>query len=158
VFLFLFCFSVCAFSCLFFFRSNSDWGTDVCASETEERVLVLTGHVGFVNSVAVTPDNKYVISSSYDYDVRVWNLETGDKVGVFRGHEGTVLDVVGLANSRAISASEDKTLKLWDLTTKKAIATFIGSSGFKRCAVAPDGRTIVAGDYFGRLHFLYLEG
>ena len=126
--------------------------------ETEERVLVLTGHVGFVNSVAVTPDNKYVISSSYDYDVRVWNLETGDKVGVFRGHEGTVLDVVGLANSRAISASEDKTLKLWDLTTKKAIATFIGSSGFKRCAVAPDGRTIVAGDYFGRLHFLYLEG
>lgn len=139
---------------------SQDTNVMVWDLETEARVLILTGHVDSVNSVAVTPDNKYVISGSHDEDVRAWDLETGDKVAVLRGHQESILEVVGLANSRAISASEDKTLKLWDLTTKtkKAIATFIGSSGFKCCAVAPDGRTVVAGDYFGRLHFLYLEG
>jgi hypothetical protein len=38
------------------------------------------------------------------------------------------------------------------------MATFTGEYPLYCCAVAPDGVTVVAGDEFGRLHFLRLEG
>jgi WD40 repeat protein len=57
---------------------------------------------------------------------------------------------------RAVSGSDDRTLRLWDLETGKEIATFTGESGMKSCAIAPDGRMIVAGEISGRVHFLCL--
>jgi hypothetical protein len=36
--------------------------------------LFLEGHTSYVNSVAVTSDNKYIISGSKDKTIRVWNL------------------------------------------------------------------------------------
>ncbi len=58
---------------------------------------------------------------------------------------------------RVVSASEDKTLKVWDLETGALTCTFI-CEGFVSCAaVAPDGRTFVAGDAAGRVNFLRLE-
>jgi TIR domain-containing protein len=42
------------------------------------------------------------------------------------------------------------------LENGKEIAAFTGESAMNSCAVAPDGRTIVAGDASGRVHFLRL--
>ena len=51
----------------------------------------------------------------------------------------------------------DKTLKVWDLETGALICTF-NCEGLVFCtAVAPDGRTFVAGDVGGRVYFLRLE-
>jgi WD40 repeat protein len=44
---------------------------------TGKEVRRFTGHEGSVNSVAVTPDGKYVVSGSGDKTVRVWELATG---------------------------------------------------------------------------------
>jgi WD40 repeat protein len=57
---------------------------------------------------------------------------------------------------RAVSGSADRTLRLWDVESGEEIATFTGEDNIRTCAVAPDGRTIIAGDSFGRLHFLRL--
>jgi hypothetical protein len=38
----------------------------------------------------------------------------------------------------------------------KGIATFTGEGGMTSCAVAPGGRTIIAGEQSGRVHFLRL--
>jgi WD40 repeat protein len=59
---------------------------------------------------------------------------------------------------RAISASSDHTLRVWDLETGACIMAFTGESPMSRCAIAPDGRTIVAREKSGRSHFLRLEG
>jgi WD40 repeat protein len=63
---------------------------------------------------------------------------------------------VTLDGRRAVSASDDRTLRLWDLETGKEIAAFTGESGIGSCAVTSDGRTIVAGESSGRMHFLRL--
>ena len=42
------------------------------------------------------------------------------------------------------------------LESGKEIAAFTGESDMSSCAIAPDGRTFLAGDGFGRLHFLRL--
>ena len=39
-------------------------------------IRTLTGHSGWVNAVAVSPDGKHVISGSGDKTLKVWNLET----------------------------------------------------------------------------------
>jgi WD40 repeat protein len=57
-----------------------------------------------------------------------------------------------------ISSSWDKTLRVWDLESREVIARFTGEGALECCAVVPDGRTIVAGEMSGRVHFLRLEG
>ena len=47
-------------------------------------------------------------------------------------------------------------VRLWELESGNEIVTFTGDGGIDSCAVAPDGRTIVAGDGSGRVHFLRL--
>ena len=66
--------------------------------------------------------------------------------------------IVATADGRAVAVSNDKTLKVRNLATRGAAATFTADAGMYCCAVAPDGRTIVAGDAAGRVHFLKLEG
>jgi len=58
----------------------------------------------------------------------------------------------------AISGSGDKTLKVWDLGTGEVIASFSDDDSLYACAVAPDGKTVVAGGGSGRVYFLRLEG
>jgi WD40 repeat protein len=49
-----------------------------------------------------------------------------------------------------------RTLRLWDLESGEQIATFTGEDDTGSCAIASDGRTIVAGDEIGRVHILRL--
>lgn len=41
--------------------------------------IVLRGHIGIVNEVAVTYDNLYIASGSSDCSIRVWNLQENIK-------------------------------------------------------------------------------
>jgi WD40 repeat protein len=73
-----------------------------------------TGHSDYVNSVAVTPDGKYVVSGSGDNTVRLWDLATGKEVRRFTGHESGVMSVAVTPDGRyVVSGSEDKTIRLW---------------------------------------------
>jgi hypothetical protein len=58
---------------------------------------------------------------------------------------------------RAVSGSYDRTLKVWNLDTGACLASFFGESGIPAVAAGPDGRTVVAGKAYGRMHFLRLE-
>ena len=58
---------------------------------------------------------------------------------------------VTLDGRRAVSASEDRTLRVWDLESWEEIDIFTGDSSMDTCAVAPGGRTIIAGDRSGRV-------
>jgi len=55
-----------------------------------------------------------------------------------------------------VSGSSDNTLRVWDLKDGKQIFTFTLDATLTACIMAQDDRTIVAGDGFGRLHFLRL--
>ena len=115
-------------------------------------------HIGF-NSVTVTPDGRFAISGSIDKTLKVWDLETGELVRVLEGHTDYVMSVTVTPDGRfAISGSKDKTLKVWDLSISAVVASFNDEGSLYACAVAPDGKTVVAAGATGQVHFLRLEG
>jgi hypothetical protein len=87
--------------------------------------------------------------------MRVWKLSTGRILHSVEGHTSWVNAVAVTADGRrAVSGSDDRTLRLWDLEDGGEIAIFTAESPIVSCAVARDGRTVVAGDESGRVHFL----
>ena len=73
--------------------------------------------------------------------------ERPNDLRTLKGHTDSVRAVAVTPDGRrAVSASSDRTLRLWDLESGKEIAAFTGESEIESCAVAPDGRTIIAGE------------
>jgi WD40 repeat protein len=125
--------------------------------ESGQKLRSLEGHTGSVNAVAVTPDGRRAVSASRDNTLRVWDLESGQSLRTLEAHTDSVRAVAVTPDGRrAVSAGWDLTLRVWDLQTGKEITTFNAEGRMFSCAVAPDGRTIVAGDESGRVHFLRL--
>jgi WD40 repeat protein len=109
--------------------------------------------------VGITPDGSRAISASADNTLRMWDLESCQSVHTLAGHTGLVNAVALTPDGRcAVSASADYTLRVWDIESGIHIATFTGESPMLRCAIAPDGRTIIAREKSGRGHFLRLKG
>ena len=124
-------------------------------SGTELRTL--KGHTECVTAVAVTPDGKLALSASWDNTLKIWDLHSGTELRTLKGHTHSVTAVAITPDGKlALSASYDNTLKIWDLNTGRVIAGFTADAPLWSCAVAPDGRTIVAGDDGGHVHFLLL--
>ena len=122
-------------------------------------VRTLSGHSAGVNAVAVTADGRQVISGAWDHTLKVWELSSGREVRTLSGHSDWVNAVAVTADGRqVISGSDDQTLKVWELSSGREVVTFTVEAPIMCCAVAPDGRMIVAGDQSGRVHFLRVEG
>jgi WD40 repeat protein len=121
----------------------------------------LRGHTDIITAIAITPDGKHAVSASgfKDGTVRVWNISTGKQLHVLSGHTAYVTALGCTSDSRrVVSASMDATVRLWDLAGSVELAEFVGQSPIHACELAPDDRTIIAGERSGKVHFLRIEG
>ncbi|KAF2706699.1 pre-mRNA-splicing factor prp46 [Pleomassaria siparia CBS 279.74] len=88
---------------------------------------VIAGHMGWVRSIAVDPDNKFFATGASDRTIKLWDLASGTLKLTLTGH---ISAVRGLAISDRspylYSAGEDKQVKCWDLETNKVIRHFHG--------------------------------
>jgi WD40 repeat protein len=127
--------------------------------ETGQNKRTLQGHAGDVDAVAVTPNGRHVVSGSYDGTLRVWDLETGQNKRTLGGGPGLYRAVAVTPDGRyVVSGSTDAALRVWDLESGEQLVRFTLDGNVTTCVAAPDSRTIIAGDGFGRLHFLRLQG
>jgi WD40 repeat protein len=96
--------------------------------------------------VAITPDGRRVVSASRDRTLRVWDLESGQRVRTLEGHTGYVMAVAITPDGRrAVSASSDQTLRLWDLESGQSLHPLEGHTGeVSGVAITPDGRRAVS--------------
>ena len=86
----------------------------------EDYGLIIEGHTGWVASVAITHDNKYVVSGGGDNTVRVWNLEYKRQEAVLQGHTDRVKSVAVTQNNKyVVSGGGNNTVRVWNLLDKR---------------------------------------
>merc|ERR550539_1725942 len=75
----------------------------------------LRGHSHFVEDVVISSDSQYALSASWDKELRLWDIKTGETTRRFVGHTKDVLSCAFSAENRQIvSGSRDTTVKLWN--------------------------------------------
>jgi WD40 repeat protein len=120
-----------------------------------DRVHVLKGHKGPINSLVLTPNGQAVLSASADRTLRLWSLQTGGCLRTLKGHTGSVRRVVISPDGRlALSASADSTLRLWELKDATCLKVLDAHTDQVLCVrMTPNGRLVLSG---GRDHTLRL--
>ena len=108
--------------------------------------LLAESHADVVRAVAVTYDNKYIISGSLENTLRVWNLQEKRQETVMRGHASYVTSIAITNNKYVISGSNDKTVRVWSLQKKCQEAVLQGhTNSVTSVAITNDNKQIVSG-------------
>ncbi|XP_058069759.1 protein pleiotropic regulatory locus 1-like isoform X2 [Magnolia sinica] len=88
---------------------------------------VISGHLGWVRSIAFDPSNTWFCTGSADRTIKIWDVATGRLKLTLTGH---IEQIRGLAVSQhhtyMFSAGDDKQVKCWDLEQNKVIRSYHG--------------------------------
>jgi len=74
----------------------------------------LRGHRNAIFGLAFDPSGQRLLSTSYDNDLRLWDLASGTTLRVFQGHTAGLWSVA-VADGLAYTAANDGTLRRWPL-------------------------------------------
>ncbi|KAL3420756.1 putative WD domain-containing protein [Phlyctema vagabunda] len=108
---------------------------------------VISGHLGWVRSLAVEPKNNWFASGAGDRTIKIWDLASGQLRVTLTGHISTVRGLaVSSRHPYLFSCGEDKMVKCWDLETNKVIRHYHGHlSGVYTLAIHPTLDVLVTG-------------
>nr|XP_004226862.1 pleiotropic regulator 1 [Ciona intestinalis] len=88
---------------------------------------VISGHLGWVRSVAFEPGNEWFVTGSNDRTIKIWDLASGKLKLSLTGHISSVRGLaVSARNPYLFSCGEDKMVKCWDLEQNKVIRHYHG--------------------------------
>lgn len=89
---------------------------------TGKLIKTFEGHLDQVNFIALSRDNKRLISASSDKTVKVWNTESGKLEKTLVGHDWKVISAaISLNGKYAVSGSNDGSIIVWDIDEAKEI-------------------------------------
>jgi coatomer subunit beta' len=115
---------------------SDDMNIRVFNYNTMEKVKTFEGHQDYIRSIAVHDHLPYILTSSDDMTVRLWDWGKGYKhTMTYEGHAHYVMQVVFNPKdpSTFATASLDETIKVWSLTSPKENFTLLGHEAGVNC-------------------------
>jgi len=108
---------------------------------------VLSGHEGWVRTVAVDPSNEWFASSGNDRLIKIWDLASGTLKLSLTGHIAGVRSVcISDRHPFLFSASEDCEVKCWDLEQNMVVRNYHGHlSGVYKVVLHPTLNILATG-------------
>jgi WD40 repeat protein/uncharacterized caspase-like protein len=109
-------------------------------------ITLQLGHTSYVNSVAISPDGRFVVSGSSDAAIKIWDIASGRLLQTLGGEGWSVNSVAISPDGRFIVSGGIDALTLWDAASGKPLRTFEGQKGsVDSVAFSPDGQSIASG-------------
>ncbi|BBM85394.1 WD40 repeat domain-containing serine/threonine-protein kinase [Candidatus Uabimicrobium amorphum] len=94
----------------------------------KKKYAQLTGHLAGINNIDIHED--FVVSSSADSTVRVWNIKERQQICVLGKHKDKVYNAIFSDDGKFVfSVSRDRTAKVWEFATKKLRRTIDAHTG-----------------------------
>ena len=96
-----------------------------------------------MESLAITKDNQYIISSGRDKTVRIWSLEGKTLEALLEGHRGSVNSLAITSDSTYIVSRDtlDKII-IWSFQDKLRLADLYYYSAIRSIAITSDNKYI----------------
>jgi len=110
-------------------------------------LLVLRGHSDLTWSAQLAPDQRQLVSSSWDGTARIWDLYDPERP-LLLGHRAPVRALARLPDGHIVSVADDRTARIWDLETGRARAFDLGCVP-RSLHVAADGQRMLVGSENG---------
>ncbi|KAF8387861.1 hypothetical protein HHK36_026523 [Tetracentron sinense] len=93
----------------------------------QKTIQVISGHLGWVRSIAFDPSNTWFCTGSADRTIKIWDVGSGKLKLTLTRH---IEQIRGLAVSNKhaymFSTGDDKQVKCWDLEQNKVIRSYHG--------------------------------
>lgn len=101
----------------------------------------------WVSSVIISRDGRYIITASFDKDIRVWEMLTGECIRILKGHSRAVKSVcISSNNQYVISSLNDKTIQVWDFKSGMCKMVIEGHiNQIQSVTIYHDNRFIISG-------------
>ena len=101
------------------------WVSTFGQSGIIEPFKILKGHEFKVGTINFSKNNNYLLSSSWDNTVRIWDMDSFKCIKVLKGHGDNVWAcAISSDNSLIASTSLDRQFKIWDFKSGKEIFNY----------------------------------
>jgi len=118
----------------------------VVSTLAQQPALMLpVGHTGFISCAQFSPDDKRIVTGSWDNTVKIWDVETGVLLIDLKGNDGTILSVQYSPDGKKIlSVHNNGIARLWDAYTGTLLMSLVGKDSVVYSGeFSPDGKSVV---------------
>lgn len=107
----------------------------------------MIGHEHAVSKILLVKNSDLLISSSYDFTIRIWDVFTLSQKLVFFGHTDVILDIVEF-DLKIISVGNDKSMRMWSIGEKFEDFEFDGHKArITDLKVVNNGKKAITGSF-----------
>lgn len=115
-------------------------------TSTRTRLRKFFGHTLPVHCTRFSTDNTYILSSSDDTSIRIWDLAHGSLVSLLMGHSNCIrtADKSPVNNHTWLTGCYDQTVRLWDIRTNSCSLTMNHGAPVEKVLILSEGTLCVS--------------